>query len=627
MPLIVESELTRADWAAYQKLFGDRLHASVGLWRRVLTVGTPLALGAGVFFLRFDRPDSTPFFAFCLGFVAMFASLRVSARHSQRLAVPDENGLFLGSVRMELSSEGIRILRRNASALTQWSGLKEVTVTDAHVFLWLDRISSYIVPRRDLPGGDPQPLLDAIREHAGDVRTTSARERIALLPSPAEAGAAPGFLSTLVRRLTWRAVPATGHGASDAMILTCGAAALAVWLAFDRYGAGTNASWYLGGITDVAWYASGVVVLAWVASRPEGAGAMRPLLAALASALPLLLAAVAAIRQWAPDWAKDAGYALVAFALLFQLYRGLTAAGVAKRPVPLLVGALFLGVFAAVTSAAWIHPHLWFEHEDDDDKDSWTDSEHMLFAQPDRIDAAVARMADGRDHRPDVFFLGFAGVADEKVFAEELKLTERVVTERYRAVGRSLLLVNDKRDHDSWPIATVQGLRRALVKVAARMDRTEDVLFLMLTSHGSDEPSLSISNGSWPLEQLDGKTLRAALDDAGIRWRVIVISACHSGAFIEPLSDPGTIVLTASAKDRTSFGCGDENDVTYFGAALMRDALPQAESLASAFDHAKQLVAEREQQQKLPESKPQAYYGSAIRPLWQQVEAERRRQR
>lgn len=624
MPLIVESQLTRDDWAAYQKLFGDRLHASVGLWRRVLTVATPLALAAAVFLLRLDRPDPTPFLAFCLGFVAMFASLRVSARHLQRLAVPDENGLFLGSFRMELSSEGIRILRRKESALTQWSGLKEVTVTDAHVFLWLDRISSYIVPRRDLPGGDPQPLLDAIREHAGDVRTTSARERIALLPSPAEADAAPGFLSTLVRRLTWRAVPPTGHGASDAMILTCGGAALAVWLAFDRYRAGTNATWYLGGITDVAWYASGVVVLAWVASRANGAGAMRPLLAALASALPLLLAAVAAIRQWAPDWAKDAGYALVAFALLLQLYRGLTAAGVAKRPVPLLAGALFLGVFAAVTNAAWVHPHFWFEHEDDDDRHSWTDSEHMLFAQPDRIDAAVASMTPGRDHRPDLFFVGFAGVADQMVFAEELALTEHVVTERYHAAGRSLLLVNDKRDHDTRPIATVQGLQRGLAKVAARMDRDEDVLFLMLTSHGSAEPELSVSNGSWPLEQLDGKTLRAALDASGIRWRVIVISACHSGAFIEPLADASTIVLTAAAKDRTSFGCGDENELTYFGAALMRDALPQAESLESAFERAKVLVSEREREQKLSESLPQLYYGSAIRSYWERIEAELR---
>ena len=110
------------------------------------------------------------------------------------------------------------------------------------------------------------------------------------------------------------------------------------------------------------------------------------------------------------------------------------------------------------------------------------------------------------------------------------------------------------------------------------MNREEDVLFLMLTSHGSDEPSLSVSNGDWPLEQLDGHALRASLDESGIRWRVIVISACHSGAFIQPLADDGTIVLTAAAKERTSFGCDDAADLTYFGQALMRAARAQRRS-------------------------------------------------
>ena len=121
------------------------------------------------------------------------------------------------------------------------------------------------------------------------------------------------------------------------------------------------------------------------------------------------------------------------------------------------------------------------------------------------------------------------------------------------------------------------------------MDLEDDVLFLMLTSHGSEQPSLTVSNGAWPLVQLDGRELRSALDASGIRWRVIVISACHSGAFIEPLASETTIVLSASAKERTSFGCDDKSELTYFGQALMRDALPRAESLASAFERAKQL--------------------------------------
>jgi hypothetical protein len=541
---------------------------------------------------------------------------------------------------MEFSSEGIRTVRPISTAVTQWSALREITLTETHLFLWLDRLAAHIVPQRDLPDG-PEALLDAIRGFAGPiplVRAQGARASSTaanLRPSPAGASAsetaapAPGFLATLARRLAWRRLPgaADGLGSSDAMILVCALAALGVWFAYDRHAAGPRAEWYLGGLTSIVWYASGVLALAWVLHRASlGTAALRPLVASIVAGLPLLLALGISVRQWAPERTHAVGYALVVVAALGYLARSLSSAGGVSIRSTLLAGALFAALFAAATRAAWVHPHLWYAAHDDEPSSGWADTERLLFSQAERIDAAVGRMASQRPHRPDVFFVGFAGVADQKVFAEELKLTERVVSERYGAAGRSLLLVNDKRDHDSWPIATVEGLRRALARVGARMDRAEDVLFLMLTSHGSDDPSLSVSNGTWPLEQLSGHELRAALDASGIRWRVIVISACHSGAFIEPLANENTIVLTAAAKDRTSFGCSDENDLTYFGQALMRDALPHADSLASAFERAKQLVAEREQREKLQASLPQAYFGSAISSYWKQVEGTRRGQ-
>ena len=79
-----------------------------------------------------------------------------------------------------------------------------------------------------------------------------------------------------------------------------------------------------------------------------------------------------------------------------------------------------------------------------------------------------------------------------------------------------------------------------------------------------------------PLRDLTGEALADALRASGIKWRVIVISACHSGAFIESLKDPYTMVITAAAPDRTSFGCSDDRDLTYFGEAFFRDSLPQA---------------------------------------------------
>ena len=106
------------------------------------------------------------------------------------------------------------------------------------------------------------------------------------------------------------------------------------------------------------------------------------------------------------------------------------------------------------------------------------------------------------------------------------------------------------------------------------MDPEEDVLFLFLTSHGTKDGRLSIalypsagSRTSPPPE------LRKMLDDAGIRNRVIVVSSCYSGTFVDALRDDDTLVMTASAKNRNSFGCSNEADFTYFGKAYFDEAL------------------------------------------------------
>ena len=43
--------------------------------------------------------------------------------------------------------------------------------------------------------------------------------------------------------------------------------------------------------------------------------------------------------------------------------------------------------------------------------------------------------------------------------------------------------------------------------------------------------------------------LARALNDAGIKWRVLVISACYSGGFIEPDEDAPTPEELADAAD------------------------------------------------------------------------------
>ncbi len=156
------------------------------------------------------------------------------------------------------------------------------------------------------------------------------------------------------------------------------------------------------------------------------------------------------------------------------------------------------------------------------------------------------------------------------------------------------------------------GLTYALKELGEKMDRERDILFLALSSHGSASPLLSVTNGSVSLEQLTGKELREALDKSGIRRKIIVISACHAGAFIPFLSDSNSIIITAAAAEKTSFGCSDDRDLTYFGEAFYRDALPKADDIRSAFEDAKRAIGLREKQENQVASDPQAYFGKDL---------------
>lgn len=442
-------------------------------------------------------------------------------------------------------------------------------------------------------------------------------------PEPVVPRRQGGFLATLARQLTWRGLPPDDVSSSDAVIGACGMVALAMWLAYDRYSAGASARWYPGGIAGVTWYAAGLFALAWVLHRVSGAlGGFRSVLAPIVGWVPLALAMAVALHRWAPIAAHRPCVLLLAGVGLLHARRALAGIGASRPRTAIVAAAAFIAVFAWGTKQAFISPELWYADTGDDEFGDWTDSERLLFEQADRVDAAAARVRPGDPDRPSVFFVGFAGTGGQKVFAEETKLAGRVISERYGAGGRTLLLVNDRRDRETWPLATVHGLRRALARLAERMDRSKDVLFLFLTSHGSAEPSLAVSNTTWPLAQLDPAALRKALDASGIRWRVIVISACYSGAFIPALADDGTAIFTSAAADRTSFGCSDDRDETEFGEAFIRDAVPAAPSLVAAFDRAKEALAAKERRRNLPESLPQARIGAAISAHWQRIEAQ-----
>ena len=55
---------------------------------------------------------------------------------------------------------------------------------------------------------------------------------------------------------------------------------------------------------------------------------------------------------------------------------------------------------------------------------------------------------------------------------------------------------------------------------------------------GEKKPYLVVENGALPLDELTVGALAKILLESHIRWKVLVISACYAGAFIEPLKAP-----------------------------------------------------------------------------------------
>ena len=252
-----------------------------------------------------------------------------------------------------------------------------------------------------------------------------------------------------------------------------------------------------------------------------------------------------------------------------------------------------------------------------------TRGDDAAAAQRDLIDAQIAHFPAETGSEAHVYFLGFAGYGEERVFAEEIKLAAKNVGENYGSAPRSVLLLNDRRDLSTYPLASESSLRYALNALGRVMNRDEDVLFLALSSHGSRGATIEVSNEGMEPQPLGAVTLADLLAESGIRWKVIVVSACFSGAFVEPLADNHTIILTAASRSRTSFGCSDQRDLTYFGEAFYRDSLPGSTQLRAAFETAKQEIRRREKEEGVRASQPQSYFGPLMEEKLRGIEQTR----
>lgn len=343
-------------------------------------------------------------------------------------------------------------------------------------------------------------------------------------------------------------------------------------------------------------------------------GSERLLVVAVALSAPEPVFQLASLAL--PSLAAAAGTEIAA-ALFFGwiwviAVRAVAVAAGRQRP-QLYQGALAVSVLMAVTLFVFPETDVWHAREPDDAAP--LADERLFHRQGELMERALAEVQPGRPGVREHYFLGFAPDASQDVFVREMRHVRRLFDERFGTAGRSIALASSYDALEELPIGSLTNLSRALGRIGGAMNVDEDVLILYISAHGTPEHRLSAWQPPLQLAPLTPTALARMLQDSGIKWRVVVISACYSGGFVEPLRDDNSIIITAAASDRTSFGCESGRDYTYFGQAFVRDALAKTSSFIEAFEIARELVSKQEAAEGLPASLPQIAVGPAIAEL------------
>ncbi len=95
-----------------------------------------------------------------------------------------------------------------------------------------------------------------------------------------------------------------------------------------------------------------------------------------------------------------------------------------------------------------------------------------------------------------------------------------------------------------------------------------DACLVFVTSHG-EEKGFVLKTDRRLFDP--GSFDRVLSAGCGAVPTVVVVSACHSGTFLTPnMRKPNRVILTAAAKDRSSFGCGADDHYTYYDQCLLQ---------------------------------------------------------
>ncbi|MES0488637.1 MAG: ankyrin repeat domain-containing protein [Leptospirales bacterium] len=131
-----------------------------------------------------------------------------------------------------------------------------------------------------------------------------------------------------------------------------------------------------------------------------------------------------------------------------------------------------------------------------------------------------------------------------------------------------------------------------------------DICFIFMTSHGNDTGFMLGDLNMITPSQMDTWINSYCKSQPTI----LIVSACYSGIFLKPgMRRANRVILTASRDDKTSFGCGAEEEYTYYDTCLI-DSLGSSKNWKEVANSNKACI-DRKEKNMSEFSYPQSYFG------------------
>lgn len=385
---------------------------------------------------------------------------------------------------------------------------------------------------------------------------------------------------------------------------------------------------------DQAIAATGAPVLAallagWLLGRRSDVWRLAPIFLGAS----MLLAVAALIDAWRGNTEDPGAWAggMIAVILALWIWEGFAGRPWQRRMAAVAAVLGTLACAAALSHASYgayqlsraLQPYLpgGVPAEDENAPATSPLADVLWGMQPELLAKAAAGLKRApAGNAPHVRALAIAADGTQDQFGREASLALDMMARRYgQAWGGGIVLSNSAFTQNDTPLATRANLAAAAQAMAAHGNPARDWAFVYLVSHGGPDATLQTQTSEYDeLTPIDAQAVDRALKDAGIRRRVIVVSACYAGSWIRPLANPDTIVIAAARHDRTSFGCGAGNALTYFGEAFLEGPLAQGTSLQSVFETTRRAVAAREKAIEGTPSVPQVFVGARMADIWTQ---------